>query len=287
VDVRSNPRHSAVAQNRRARRFVRRMRGGSQSSLVQCDVDFWVVKWQQNPQHRRVLINEAICSELLRRLHIASPEWGCVLADRRFLRSNPELCISLHRGIGKIEPGLHFGSRFPVDPDVGAVYDQLPAAAVLNNVSNPWDLIKAFAFDVWVDNRDTGQAIFFGSADRLRAEIVDHGHAFGFDGVDWRFSTAPTHRPYPVSSEFYTGADAMKYYRRAMSDIRLLAKDTGNVLALVPDEWIQDDGPFLERHLRGLAERAQRLDVLLDQTLAYLVSSLPAPGDIRAMPGGR
>jgi hypothetical protein len=252
------------------------MRGGSQSSLVQCDVDFWIVKWQQNPQHRRVLINEAVCAELLRRLPIASPEWGYIRADRRFLRSSPDLCITLQRGIGKIEPGLHFGSRFPVNPDLGAVHDQLPAAAVLNNVLNPWDLIKAFAFDVWVDNRDTGQAIFFGQPDRLRAEIVDHGNAFGFDGVDWCFSTAPTHRPYPVSIEFYTDAYAMEHYRRAVSDIRLLAKDACNVLALVPAEWIQDDGPFLERHLRGLAERAQRLDVLLDDTLAYFGRLRPA-----------
>jgi hypothetical protein len=157
-----------------------------------------------------------------------------------------------------------------VNPDLVAVYDHLPAAAVLNRVSNSWDLIKAFVFDVWVDNRDTGQAIFFGSADRLRAEIVDHGNAFGFDGVDWCFSTAPTHRPYPVSSEFYTGADAMKYYRRALSDIRILAKNVCNVLALVPPEWIQDDGPFLERHFRGLVERARLLDVLLGETLAYM-----------------
>jgi hypothetical protein len=41
------------------------------------------------------------------------------------------------------------------------------------------------------------------------------------------------------------------------------------VLALVPAEWIQEDGPFLERHLRRLAERALRLDVLLDDTLAH------------------
>ena len=38
---------------------VRRMRGGAQSHLMRCsDGHFYVVKFQNNPQHRRVLANE-------------------------------------------------------------------------------------------------------------------------------------------------------------------------------------------------------------------------------------
>jgi hypothetical protein len=40
------------------------MQGGSQSALVDTEQGFYVVKWRENPQHRRILINEVVCSEL-------------------------------------------------------------------------------------------------------------------------------------------------------------------------------------------------------------------------------
>jgi len=38
---------------------IRRMRGGAQSQLMRCsDENYYVVKFQNNPQHRRILVNE-------------------------------------------------------------------------------------------------------------------------------------------------------------------------------------------------------------------------------------
>ncbi len=38
---------------------IRRMRGGAQSHLMRCsDGHYYVVKFQNNPQHRRILVNE-------------------------------------------------------------------------------------------------------------------------------------------------------------------------------------------------------------------------------------
>src|SRR5713226_6417980 len=48
---------------------VRRMRGGSQSHLMRCsDGNYYVVKFQNNPQHRRILVNELLGTRLARRL---------------------------------------------------------------------------------------------------------------------------------------------------------------------------------------------------------------------------
>src|SRR5260370_30420031 len=44
---------------------VRRMRGGSQAHLMRCsDGNYDVVKFQDNPQHRRVLVNELLGTRL-------------------------------------------------------------------------------------------------------------------------------------------------------------------------------------------------------------------------------
>ena len=49
-----------------ATRLIRKMRGGAQAHLLECDDGhFYVVKFRNNPQHRRILINEWIASVFL------------------------------------------------------------------------------------------------------------------------------------------------------------------------------------------------------------------------------
>lgn len=45
------------------------MRGGAQSHLMRCaDGHYYVVKFQNNPQHRRILVNELLGTRLAARL---------------------------------------------------------------------------------------------------------------------------------------------------------------------------------------------------------------------------
>jgi len=47
------------------------MRGGAQSHLMRCDDGFYyVVKFQNNPQHRRILVNELLGTRLAARLGV-------------------------------------------------------------------------------------------------------------------------------------------------------------------------------------------------------------------------
>jgi len=53
----------------RAPEQIRRMRGGAQSHLMRCsDGNYYVVKFQNNPQHRRILVNELLGTNLAKRL---------------------------------------------------------------------------------------------------------------------------------------------------------------------------------------------------------------------------
>jgi hypothetical protein len=57
-----------------ARRLIRKMRGGAQTHLVEAgDGNFYVVKFLNNPQHRRILVNELIGSVFLRYLVFQPP----------------------------------------------------------------------------------------------------------------------------------------------------------------------------------------------------------------------
>jgi hypothetical protein len=146
----------------RACKVIRGMRGGSQAQLVLTDKGLYVCKWKHNPQHRRVLINEAIGSQLLALLGIATPDWAIVEVDEGFIAANPLACISWRSESVPIVPGMHFGSRFPVDPETTAVYVFLPTQ-LADRIVNLQDFIRVLVFDLWTDNSDGRQAIFFKS----------------------------------------------------------------------------------------------------------------------------
>jgi len=68
------------------------MRGGAQAhSIEAADDHCYVVKFLNNPQHRRILVNEWIASVFLRYLGISTPEAAVirVTQDEEFRR---ELC---------------------------------------------------------------------------------------------------------------------------------------------------------------------------------------------------
>jgi len=55
---------------------IRRMRGGAQSHLMRCsDGLYYVVKFQNNSQHRRILVNEMVGTKLAARLGCRPFRW--------------------------------------------------------------------------------------------------------------------------------------------------------------------------------------------------------------------
>src|SRR5688572_12602781 len=179
---------------------VRKMRGGAQAHLLEADDGHWyVVKFRNNPQHRRILVNELIASVFLEYLKIAAPETRLIHVTADFLAANPEAYLSLGTKRIEVDPGWHFGSRYPGDPGRIAVYDFLPDA-LLPNVVNLEDFRAILVFDKWLGNADGRQAVFFRATvkrgdtpDERRtgfvARMIDHG--FAFNGPNWDFPEAP------------------------------------------------------------------------------------------------
>src|ERR1700722_9717166 len=138
-------------------RHVRKMRGGAQSQLLEADDGHWyVVKFRNNPQHRRILVNELLSAVFLEYLKIATPETALVQLSGAFLEANTEVHLTLGSRRLAVEPGWRFRSRYPGDPGRTAVYDFLPDA-LLPKVANLADFRAILVFDKWVGNADGRQ----------------------------------------------------------------------------------------------------------------------------------
>ena len=129
-------------------RHIRKMRGGAQSHLLQADDGrFYVVKFRNNPQHRRILVNELISWVFLDYLKIAAPRAEVIRLTPDFLRENPDVYLTLGTRRVEVEAGRHFGSRYPGDPQTLAVYDFLPDA-LLPGVRNLDEFRGMLVFDI-------------------------------------------------------------------------------------------------------------------------------------------
>jgi hypothetical protein len=76
----------------KALEHIRRMRGGAQSHLMRCsDGNYYVVKFQNNPQHRRVLVNDLLGTRLASRLGLPTAPVAVIEVEAALIRLTPDL----------------------------------------------------------------------------------------------------------------------------------------------------------------------------------------------------
>ena len=106
---------------------IRRMRGGAQGQLMLgADGHAYVVKFQNNPQHTRVLANEFLATKLAAAAGLAAPQVELIDVSSWLVDNTPELEMELGRTRERCQPGLQFGSRFVGGLMPGQVVDYLP-----------------------------------------------------------------------------------------------------------------------------------------------------------------
>ena len=136
------------------------MRGGAQSHLMRCDDGhYYVVKFQNNPQHRRVLVNELLGTRLAGRLGLPTVPAEIVEVSKELIRLTPELAMGLPRSRVPCQPGLQFGSRYPVDPRRIALHDFLPEEQ-LGNVENLHDFAGMRVRQMELQHQRTADSLF-------------------------------------------------------------------------------------------------------------------------------
>ncbi len=250
-------------------RYVRKMRGGSQAHLLEADDGNWyVVKFRNNPQHRRILVNELAASALLGYLKIAVPETALIRIQGSFLEANPEVYLTLGTRRVAIEEGWHFGSRYPGDPARTAVYDFLPDA-LLSKVANLDDFRAILIFDKWAANADGRQCVFYRALLRrgenalpgFVARMIDHG--FVFNGPNWDFPDSPLQGLY-ARREVYAAVRSLEDFQPWLDQVRHFPEEVMDLAwKSIPADWVDGEERELEELLERLYERRKRVPELI------------------------
>jgi hypothetical protein len=265
----------------RAIEHIRRMRGGAQAHLMRCsDGNYYVVKFQNNPQHPRVLVNELLGTRLAARLGLPTTPVAVVEVSRELIQLTQELCMELARSRTPCAAGLQFGSRYPGDPRRLVLHDFLPDEK-LREVANLHDFAGMLVFDKWTCNTNGRQTLFFeernarsaaapGDPPRApgdgallyRTLMIDQG--FCFNAGEWNFPDAPLRGLY-ARNRVYEGVTGMESFGPWLE--RLEHRITERVLAElageIPPEWYADDYDAVLRLLDQLQSRRTRVPELL------------------------
>ena len=238
------------------------MRGASQPWLVSCeDRESYVVKFQNNPQHARVLANEMLASRLARLvgLPVAAPAF--VEVPRSLLGACPHLAFDLGERHEPIRPGLHFGSRFPGTPAETLVVDFLPDRLLRRVRDLDAVFVGSFVFDKWTCNCDGRQVIFHRHADEegspYSVAMIDQG--FCFNDGDWTFPDSPIRGLYPrrLVYEKVRGLESFEPFLSRIED--LTAGELDNCTDGIPADWCEPDPGQLARLLETLFARRRTL----------------------------
>ena len=243
--------------------YIRRMRGGAQSHLMRCeDENYYVVKFQNNPQGTRVLVNELLGTRLAARMGIAAAGAAVVEVLPRMIEVTEDLVVQLGRGRMPCTAGQEFGSQFPGDPARTAVYDFLPDEP-LRQTENLADFCGVFVFDKWTCNTNGRQAVFLRDRDteRYRALMIDQG--FCFNASEWNFPDAPLRGIYSRSAvyEQVRGWEAFAPWIERAERIGESVLD--EIAREIPPEWYNFDQDALYSLLGKLLGRRKRIRELI------------------------
>jgi hypothetical protein len=246
----------------RAMEQIRRMRGGAQSHLMRCsDGLYYVVKFQNNPQHRRVLVNELLGTRLAARLGLPTVPVAIVEVSEELIRLTPELAMELPRSRIPCLPGLQFGSRYPHDPRQLTLHDFLPDEQ-LREVQNLHHFAGMLVFDKWTCNTNGRQTVFFNEksmkgeqgAVRYEARMIDQG--FCFNAGEWNFPDAPLRGLY-ARNRVYEGVTGMHSFAPWMEPLesKISERVLDEISREIPPAWYEDDMDALLQLLEQLYRR--------------------------------
>jgi HipA-like protein len=262
---------------------IRRMRGGAQSHLMRCsDGDYYVVKFQNNPQHRRILVNELLGTKLAARLGLPTTPAAIIEVGEELIRLTPDLAIELPRSRIPCQAGLQFGSRYPGDPRRLTLHDFLPDEQ-LREVRNVHDFAGMLVFDKWTCNTNGRQTIFFremregadrpapatsapqhaeASEGRYQTLMIDQG--FCFNAGEWNYPDAPLRGLY-ARNRVYEGVTGMESFGPWIDRVehRLTERVLDELLREIPPAWYEDEYDALLRLVEQLHRRRTHVPELL------------------------
>ena len=216
-----------------ATRYVMPLReGGSLPGVMEAsDLGTYVVKFRGAGQGRKVLVAEILVGELARALGLPVPDLVLVEVDPVLGRAEPDEEVQdLLRASGGLNLGMDFlPGALGFDPVAHAVAAELASKvlwldALVGNVDRSW--------------RNPNLLLW-----HRQLQLIDHGACLVFHH-DWSRAGSAATKPYDAA-DHVLGSFASE--RSVAGDLLAAQVDRAlltSVVALVPDEWLEDESGF-------------------------------------------
>ncbi len=244
---------------------IRRMRGGAQSQLMLgADGNLWVVKFQNNPQHRRVLANELIATRLAEAIGLTVPKSEVVEVSDWLIRNSPGMVLEFGKGVRELcAAGLQFGSQFVGGLMPGQVVDYLPEPQ-MEEVRNLTEFAGILALDKWTGNCNGRQAVFERRPRerKYRAVFIDQGYCF--NAGEWSFPDSPLRGVFPRNQVYARVTDWASFEPWLSRIERFEADRLWAIAEEVPPDWYGGDLGTIERLMEQLLARRGRMRELIE-----------------------
>jgi hypothetical protein len=243
---------------------IRRMRGGAQGQLMLGgDRELYVVKFQNNPQHVRVLANEFLATRIAEAIGLPVPKCDVVEVSAWLIENTPELrMVGRHQQEELCAAGLQFGSRFVGGLMPGQRVDYLPEEQLFE-VKNLADFAGMLALDKWTGNANGRQAVFIRRQREKKygAVFIDQGYCF--HAGEWRFADSPLRGIYGRNAVYarVTGWNDFEPWLERIEAIRV--ETLWRAAESIPPEWYEQDSEGLERLVEQLMGRRERVRELI------------------------
>lgn len=138
-----------------------------------CDGEPYVVKFMQNPEGPRALVNEYISANLALMLNLPIAEPAIVEISTELIESSQEL-----KELG-VEPGIHFGSK-----KIKRVYP-ITNKQLVDIADNKHVIPDILIFDHWIGNKDrganSGNLLIAQEGNAIEIKVIDHTHVFDLE----------------------------------------------------------------------------------------------------------
>jgi hypothetical protein len=239
------------------------MRGGAQAHLMRADDGhFYVVKFQNNPQHLRVLANELLATRLAESVGLPVPITELVTVEEWLIKNTPELSVDSAGLTSHCKPGLQFGARYVCDPAEGQVFDYLPES-MFAKVKNLAAFAGMLVVDKWLGNANGRQAVFWKKSNERKytATFIDQGYCF--NAGEWNFPDSALRGVY-ARNFVYQDVRGWESFEPWLSRVEKMDPAVIHEIAgTVPPAWTGNDWGEMETLAAAIVERRSKVRELI------------------------
>ena len=245
---------------------LRKLRGGSQSHLLQASDGAWyVTKFQNNPQHVRVLANELLATRLGLALGLPMPRVETIAVSEWLIEHTADLRIDLGGRTIPCRSGEQLGSLYGGPDSPARTLDYLPRY-LLETVLNIDDFARVLVLDKWTCNSDGRQASFrrrTPRSQRFVATFIDQGYCF--NAGEWTFPDCPLRGVYADNCVYKKVAGWDAFEPTLTRAEQMDANEIWRLAADIPEEWYEGDTDGLHRLAETLYARRSIIRSLIGE----------------------